>query len=116
MLQHTSFYHDIENRAAIALTKESNGYIMVSLIGHVNEYPTMFYFRIPTHTQSMIAYKILTEFSEYSSEKLHCGNVVNKPYRIVNVMTSFFITKSHSGTHMLCLEKLPKPSPKQCCF
>ena len=32
------------------------------IIGHVNEYPTMHYFGIPRHTQSMIAYKILTEY------------------------------------------------------
>ena len=28
-------------------------------IGHVNKYPTMLYFGIPIHIQSMIAYKIL---------------------------------------------------------
>ena len=33
-----------------------------TLIGRVNDYPTMHYFGIPTHTQSMIAYKILTEY------------------------------------------------------
>ena len=31
-------------------------------IGHVNEYLTMHYFGIPRHTQSMIAYMILTEY------------------------------------------------------
>ena len=37
--------------------------IMVNLlIGHVNEYPTMHGFGISRHTQSMIAYKILTEY------------------------------------------------------
>ena len=46
--------------------------------GHVNEYPTMHYFIFPRHTQSMIAYKILS-ISGNSSEKLHCGNVVNMP-------------------------------------
>ena len=29
-------------------------------IGHFDEYPTTHYFRIPRHTQSMNAYKILT--------------------------------------------------------
>ena len=29
---------------------------------HVNEYPTMHYFRKPRHTQSMIEYVILTEY------------------------------------------------------
>ena len=31
-------------------------------IGHVNKYPTMHSFGIPRHTQSMIAYKSLTEY------------------------------------------------------
>ena len=31
-------------------------------IGHVNEYPTMQYFGIPRHAQSLIAYKMLTEY------------------------------------------------------
>ena len=31
-------------------------------IGHVNEYPTMHYYGIPIQTQSMIAYKTLTEY------------------------------------------------------
>ena len=35
---------------------------MFSLIGHVNEYPTMHYFGNPRHTKSMIAYIILTEY------------------------------------------------------
>ena len=30
--------------------------------GHINEYPTMHYFGVPRHTQSTIAYKILTEY------------------------------------------------------
>ena len=34
----------------------------ISLMGHVNEYPTMHCFGIPRHTRSMIAYKILTEY------------------------------------------------------
>ena len=31
-------------------------------IGHVNEYPTMHYFGIPGHIQSMIAYNLLPEY------------------------------------------------------
>ena len=31
-------------------------------IGHVEEYPTMQYLGIPRHTQSMIGYKILTNY------------------------------------------------------
>ena len=36
----------------------SNNHLLTSLNvkGHVNEYPTMHYFGIPWHTQSMIAY------------------------------------------------------------
>ena len=30
--------------------------------GHVYEYPTMHYFGIPRHTQSLIAYRLLTEY------------------------------------------------------
>ena len=40
----------------------------------------MHYFGNPRHIQSMIAYTVLTEYSGNSSEKLHCGNVVNKLY------------------------------------
>ena len=36
--------------------------IVSRVIGHVYEYPIMHYFGIPRHTQSMIAYKILTEY------------------------------------------------------
>ena len=32
------------------------------IIGRVNEYPTMHYFGLPRHTQSMIAYKTLSEY------------------------------------------------------
>ena len=45
------FCHQIQSEYSVSLR----------LIGHVNEYPTMHYFGIPGHTQSMIAYKILTE-------------------------------------------------------
>ena len=43
----------------------SSGYLRQlasSLIGPVNECPTMHYFGNPRHTQSMIAYVILTEY------------------------------------------------------
>ena len=49
----------------------------------------MHYFGNPRHTQSMIAYMmgmILTEFSGNSSENLHCGHVVNKPYTVETVV------------------------------
>ena len=32
------------------------------ILGHVNEYPRVHDFGIPRHTQSMIAYMILTEY------------------------------------------------------
>ena len=35
---------------------------LLILIVHVNEYPTMHYFVLPRHTQSMIAYMILTKY------------------------------------------------------
>ena len=53
------------------------------VIGYVNEYPTMHYFRIPRHTQSMIAYKIFTEYFWKFQLKMHCGNIVNMPYSIL---------------------------------
>ena len=34
----------------------------IHTIGHVNEYPTTHYFGNPRHTQSMVAYMILTEY------------------------------------------------------
>ena len=51
--------------------------LRVVSMGHVNEYPTMHHFGIPGHTQSMVAYIIWLSISGNSSEKLHCGNVVN---------------------------------------
>ena len=71
--------------------------IVSTIKGHANEaneYPAMHYFRIPRHTQPMIAYKILTEFSGNSSEKLHCGNVVNMPYWIIAIFLSFRIVST----------------------
>ena len=49
-------------------------------MGHVNEYLTMHCFGNPRLTNSMTAYMILTEYSGNSRAKLHCWNVVNKPY------------------------------------
>ena len=43
-------------------TKPMNNLELDDPIGYVNEYPTMHYFGIPRDTQSMIAYKILTEY------------------------------------------------------
>ena len=49
-------------------------------MGHVDEYPTMHYFRIPGHIQSMIAYKILTEYFWKCQRKIALWDVVNLPY------------------------------------
>ena len=50
-------------------------------IGHVNECPTMHCFINPRHTQSKIAYLwFWLGISGNSSEKLHCGNVINMSY------------------------------------
>ena len=37
---------------------------------------------IPRHAQSMIAYRMLTEYFCKFEKKLHCGNVVNIRYTI----------------------------------
>ena len=62
--------------------------ILSQTIGHVNEYPTMHYFGNPRHTQSMIAYKILTEFFWKSGEKLECGIVVDMPFYFSVIVVS----------------------------
>ena len=60
-------------------------------IGHVNEYPTMHYFGIPIHTQSLIAFiRVSLSISGGTSERLHCGNVVNIPYCLVWVLSSIY--------------------------
>ena len=52
-----------------------------ALIGYVNEYPIMHYIGTRRHTQSMIAYMILTKYFWKSQWELalHCGDVVNMP-------------------------------------
>ena len=85
-LERTKYLKVGSLQSRVKLNKQLNeilqSFIRFSLlVGHVNEYPTMHYFGNPRHTQSMIAYKILTEYFGKSSEKLHCGNVVNMPYR-----------------------------------
>ena len=52
-------FSDIQGQRVDCLTTESTYKHAVK--GHVYEYPTMHYFGIPIHTQSMITYKILTE-------------------------------------------------------
>ena len=49
-------------------------------IGHINEYPTMHYFGISRHTQSMIAYKIIKSISVNSSEKCIVGMLLTYPF------------------------------------
>ena len=52
-----------------------NRYKRIS-IGHVYEYSAVHYFENPRHTQSMIAYMILTEIPDFS-ENVRSGNVIN---------------------------------------
>ena len=52
-------------------------------IGHVNKYPTIHHFGNPRHTQSMIAYKILTEyFWEIPVKNCIVGVVLTCPIQI----------------------------------
>ena len=62
--------------------------VLHCVIVHVNDYPTMHYFGIPRHTQSILAYKILTSISGNSSEKLYCGNAVKMPYYLNVIIMS----------------------------
>ena len=66
-------------------------------IGHVNEYPTSHYFGNPRQTQSTIAYMILTEYCGNSSEKLHCGNVVDMPYYKINDLQDWSVGGYDAG-------------------
>mgnify|MGYP001800150585 FL=1 len=45
-------------------------------IGHVTKHSTMCYFGISRHTQSLTAYKMLTQYFWDSRFQLHCGNAV----------------------------------------
>ena len=49
----------------------------------------MHYIGNPRHTQSMIAYMILTKHFWYSSEKLNCGNVVHYVLEICELGLAF---------------------------
>ena len=63
-------------------------------IGHVNDYPTIHHLRIPRHTQSMIAEKILTEHFWNPSTKLHSGNVDSMHYwpQIIWFLNIYMVT------------------------
>ena len=71
------------------------GVFCSNLIGHVNEYPIMHYLGIPSHTQSMIAFKILAGSFWKFRWKMHCGNVVN--------MRFYGVFRYDSSTLGLCL-------------
>ena len=59
----------------------------ISLMGHVNEYPTMHCFGIPRHTQSMIVYKILTEvFLEIQVKNCIVGMLITCPILSVHCL------------------------------
>ena len=50
-------YHLLQGKHnSVFFTNKTNS------IGHVNEYPIVHHFGFPRHTQSMIAYRILTEY------------------------------------------------------
>ena len=68
------------------------------VIGHANQYPTIHYSGIPRHTQSMIAYKILS-VSGNSSVKWHCGRVVDTLYFTHNKIehASSILTMAHNA-------------------
>ena len=70
-----SLCSELERSAAVYSNQ-----VNYKVIGHVNEYPTMHCFGVPRHTQSMRAFKILTEYFWKFQWKLHCGNVVYMPY------------------------------------
>ena len=66
---------------------------VISIVGHVNEHPipTMHYFGIPRHIQSMIANMILMKSnSENSSENCKHGNM---PYRLKDTPYDLIATK-----------------------
>ena len=55
--------------------------MVLILVGLVNNIPTMRYFEILSHTPSIIAYNILTEFLWNSSQNPYCGDVVNMSHK-----------------------------------
>ena len=70
--------------------------------GMLMRYPTMHYFKNPRDTQSMITYIwCWRSISKNSSEKLHCGNVVNMPY--CNLCILMNITWHQNACTELCL-------------
>mgnify|MGYP001797712222 CR=1 FL=1 len=50
-----------DNVGTVGSTLRHHSPMPANQTGYVNGYPTMHYFGNPRHTQSMIAYKILTE-------------------------------------------------------
>ena len=61
----------LNSTAVATLKRDHSGSISkLIVIRHVNEYPTMHYFGNPKHTQSMIAYKTLTEYIWEHSVKI----------------------------------------------
>ena len=70
------------------------------------------YFENPRHTQSMIAYLwFWLSISENSSEKLHCGNVVNMPYSFVGPANSlYWIGLVFKSVYPVCSCQLKRPS------
>ena len=67
------------------------------IIGHVNEYHTMHYFRNPRHTQSIITYKILTEYLFLENPVKNCivGMLLTCPIVKFGLQTDFDGLKVH---------------------
>ena len=61
-LQHNYVARPVDTKFILAFRYNWGCTLWWYSIGHVNEYPTMYYFGIPRGTQSMIMYKILTEY------------------------------------------------------
>ena len=83
---------------------------LFSLIGHVNEYPTMHYFGNPRHTQSMIAYIILTEYFWKFQWKITFGMLLTCPIKLQILLMEAKIFSSNVWFHHDITVPLHKPS------
>ena len=86
--------NDIHNPAK---QRVANGYrklMIVSLIGHVNEYPTMHYFVIPSYSQSMIAYRYIILTAYFWKLHLNCivGMLLTCPILVHSIIMYSHIT------------------------
>ena len=65
------------------------------VIGDVHNYPAMHCFGIPSHTQSMIAYKIFNEYFWKFHKWLHCGILLTCPIEIATIASWVMIASLH---------------------